>query len=783
MSLILITCANSNIAASAKEKFAIEISKNWPSFNQCDSTQPIDGKDFVHFKATCRIFSLIKIWFEQHDIEPFMLVGGSGKESILRHFFTAYSDLKITFLYCNANTTRNDIILKIKQTCFSKSSQGRVIYQPSGAEKLILIIKNVNICERDKYGHCMIHEFLRMLLIMKGYYDDNSKFNLLERVQIVLTANISHSKHLCPKLISMLKVAVVDDPDKEDLVHISKFLIKNIKCSEMEKNNLIVQLVCIYKEITDSFRNGYAWSFRHLVSIIKNLNRYDLENDDLKQCFGTEICRTFRDCLEDDASRKKLDDILKSSLFYKKDKYFTLLKEKSTKSKKDSLNPVQVMRSMTIDSLKYIVDTYVKDYEKNVKEIEILLFPELLANIIAIEHTLTKADGHLVLIGKPGVGRRIATRLVCFMHQICVKTPDVTTDYGTHTFSVSLKHAMKSAAIDNEKICFYIEEHQMKDAETLGLINSVVFDPNVPGLFSQNELSLIMENIKQQCGIGGDLTDSQLYLYFQNRVRRNLHMCLSISPGSTKLFQSYPSLCNRFNLKWIREWDSDIMRDICLLHETINTDFEHVLFFRDKDFEQIKQPTFTFDTLIDIAINIHESTKQMNTSPIDFMKMLSAWKTLHEKHAKNAISELNRTLTGLKKLNEARSMVDDLKIQAKKKQNELNSAQDETDETMDLISNALINANMVRSNAELKERDIAKQAEDTTNRKSLIEDEILKIKPLLDQSKRMVNGIKKDNLSELRVLKSPPQPISDVLSGVLMLLGIKVSILILSWFM
>ena len=41
------------------------------------------------------------------------------------------------------------------------------------------------------------------------------------------------------------------------------------------------------------------------------------------------------------------------------------------------------------------------------------------------------------------------------------------------------------------------------------------------------------------------------------------------------------------------------------------------------------------------------------------------------------------------------------------------------------------------------------------------------------QTSTAVNGIKRDNLNEIRSLKTPPAPISDVLQGVLMLLGIK----------
>ena len=66
------------------------------------------------------------------------------------------------------------------------------------------------------------------------------------------------------------------------------------------------------------------------------------------------------------------------------------------------------------------------------------------------------------------------------------------------------------------------------------------------------------------------------------------------------------------------------------------------------------------------------------------------------------------------------------------------------------------------------------QAEVELNvRKGAIEKELSGIKPILDAAKKSVGQISSDNLNEIRSLKMPPEPIRDVLSAVLMLLGIN----------
>ena len=54
-----------------------------------------------------------------------------------------------------------------------------------------------------------------------------------------------------------------------------------------------------------------------------------------------------------------------------------------------------------------------------------------------------------------------------------------------------------------------------------------------------------------------------------------------------------------------------------------------------------------------------------------------------------------------------------------------------------------------------------------------MEGELAEITPVLESAKKAVGMIKSDNINEIRSLKMPPEPIHDVLSAVLMLLGIN----------
>ena len=135
--------------------------------------------------------------------------------------------------------------------------------------------------------------------------------------------------------------------------------------------------------------------------------------------------------------------------------------------------------------------------------------------------------------------------------------------------------------------------------------------------------------------------------------------------------------------------------------------------------------------------------------------------------------ELKRMKKGLHILTTANEDIDKMKTNAKKQQEELQIAQADADEVMTQISNELSKSQLKRKETEQLKADLAVKSSETLKRKRVIEEELQSILPSLNAAKEAVEGIKRENLDEIRSLKTPPSPIIDVLSGVLMLLGIN----------
>jgi dynein heavy chain 2 len=73
------------------------------------------------------------------------------------------------------------------------------------------------------------------------------------------------------------------------------------------------------------------------------------------------------------------------------------------------------------------------------KELEVLIFKEVLENIAIVDRVITKPGGSLLMAGRSGVGRRTAVSLVAHMHSIELFTPKISRGYQLKNFKNDLK--------------------------------------------------------------------------------------------------------------------------------------------------------------------------------------------------------------------------------------------------------------------------------------------------------------------------------------------------------
>lgn len=99
-------------------------------------------------------------------------------------------------------------------------------------------------------------------------------------------------------------------------------------------------------------------------------------------------------------------------------------------------------------------------------------------------------------------------------------------------------------------------------------INNVLNSGEVPNLFAADERAEIYEAVQplaRAAGRGKDLPPAELWAYFIERVKANLHIVLAMSPIGEAFrdrLRKFPSLVNCCTIDWFTSWPADALEAV-----------------------------------------------------------------------------------------------------------------------------------------------------------------------------------------------------------------------------
>ena len=802
-------------------------------------------KSVIETPLTQRTMAQLKPWIEA--AEPFIIVGneGCGKELMIRHAFAQRRKFVVTIINCSAQTKVAHVIAKIQQCCSLFSASDGRVYRPRDCERLILYLKNLNLPKPDIYGTCMLVAFLQQLVTFGGFYDANLEFLRIEGVQIVASINPATTigRHpLSTRFTAIVRIYYLDYPETHELstiyekllviafrrviaeggAEVASNLAKFMKLEERTK--LATTLVEIYEKIKATFlvddARHYLFTPRDLSAWVKNLSQYDLGGEDLLDVISYEGSRIFRDRMVDEESETKLDSIVRTILRSKfhfvpslTDIHFTTMglaaigghtkyskQQRSESSGTDSLNTPLLVRTTRTEFQSY-VQKGIEHYERETAELNMLLFPQILEHISRVDRVISSPGGNLLLIGRSGVGRRTAVKIVSHMHGFGFHNPSLTRSAGEDAirhFRSELKPVFHSVATERGHSILYLEDHHFTCEAVLEIVNSMLSSGEVPGLFSNEELETLYASMREAMMDEG--TEVNPYDYFIQQIRRSIHLCVAMDPTSKNFdirCESNPALFTRCTILWMGKWSRSSMRSVPAMIDGVNSlllagsspdatavqRLDSKMSMQggktaskddDEDVAMEERPGAKNDrdeNLLEALIRIHESADL--ASPREFMVFLENWKVLYSQMQVGIQTKLKHLQAGLKKLGEASMTVDSLSNDAELEQEKLQDAQRGADEAMEMITKTLSEATSRRAEVHELQREVKEKEEHTMNRQGEIKNELSSIQPVLETAKAAVGQIKAEHLNEIRSLKMPPEPIADVLGAVLKLLGIS----------
>ena len=735
--------------------------------------------------------AVIQPWLD--NLEPFILVGpeGCGKSLLLTNMFKHIKGASVATVHCSSQTVAKHIIQKLNETCnLFTTNKGRCL-RPKEGDRLILFLKDLNLPKPDMYNTIQMIAFLQQLITYKGFHDENRDWIGVENVQIVGSMNPATTvgrSVLSTRFTAICHVAYMSYPDHDQLERVYTCFLKGVVSlrpkidqqwtTDAPVRKLTTTMVDIYEKLKKTFspddHRHYLFNPRDITKWTFGLLRYDLATQNLLDVWAYEAHRLFCDRLVDRSSIQKFNTILNDSLMAnwkhevtKTDVYYsTLQASASLEAADEKEGDGQVMQELgsvllqiSNKEFKQLISQGIHNYEREFKDLNMLLFPEILDHIAYEDRVLSAPGGSMLLVGDSGVGRRTSITLVCFMRNIQMYSPSISLGYGHKNFHNDLKEVLRLAGVENKETLLYLEDYQIVSESMLEDINSLLSAGQVPGLFTPQEFEALVTPIKEDFAADGRFR--VVGDFFVDRIRKNLHVVLSMDPSNPKFTlrcESNPAIYTKCAIMWMGKWSKYGMVQVPVLR------LKHILK------SAADNPDLNPKQLIEQILFIHASMLSKGATPLKYVSFLKTLVKVFDEKQKTLSTQQQHLGGGLNKLKEAAEMVDVLSKDAGEKKELVTAKQIEADEALEMITESMAIASERRLETQALQKTLGAQEEKLTVRKSQIEDELKDIQPILDEAAAAVGGIKKDHMNEIRAFRMPPPQIRHVLAGVLTLM-------------
>ncbi|KAG8452968.1 hypothetical protein GDO86_004684 [Hymenochirus boettgeri] len=544
-----------------------------------------------------------KPWLDSITKQPFILVGpeGCGKGMLLRYAFSQLRSTHVATVHCSAQTSSRHILQKLTQTCLVISTNTGRVYRPKDCEHLVLYLKDINLPKPDKWGTSTLVAFLQQVLTYHGFYDDNLEWVGLENIQIVasMSAGGSIGRHkLTTRFTSVVRICAIDYPERDQLQticssYLEPVILKKLRnhatwASVSKIQQLAGSMVQVYEQVRAKFSvddySHYLFTPCILTQWITGLFRYDLtggsskaSSDCVLEVVAYEARRLFRDRIVTAKELNVFDNILMSVLqgdwgfdvldsltdFY----YVTwgaLHEAGAVIAPGQSLPPHgRPLGRLNSNDLQDVIKKGSIQYSHDNKELELLLFHEVLDYMSRVDRVLSFPGGSLLLAGRSGVGRRTVTSLISHMHNAVLFTPKISRGYELKQFKNDLKQVMQLAGIEGQQVVLLLEDYQFVHPAFLEMVNSLLSSGEVPGLYTVEELDPLLSPLKNQASEDG--FTGPVLSYFTSRILQNLHVVLIMdctNANFTINCESNPAFYKKCSVQWMDSWSDKSMKKI-----------------------------------------------------------------------------------------------------------------------------------------------------------------------------------------------------------------------------
>lgn len=374
------------------------------------------------------------------------------------------------------------------------------------------------------------------------------------------------------------------------------------------------------------------------------------------------------------------------------------------------------------------------------------------------------------------MGKQSLSRLAAHINGYKCFEIELSRGYDQSTFHEDLRKLYWMAGVQNQPTVFLLTDTQIVREVFLEDINNILSSGEVPNLFESDEYEKVILATRDDCAkanVGCDITRDDIFQFFTNRVRANLHVVLCMSPvgdAFRRRCRMFPSLVNCCTIDWFVKWPSEALYSVALgsLKDVSNGQQQN---------EDLAKICVMMHETVETASEqlYNEYRRHYYTTPSSYLELLKLYHNLLQTRADVITAKKSRLANGLHKILETNELVIVMQIELKEKAPKLEIASHE----MQAMLKVLAEDNKVTDDLKTRVLQDENEAMEKAEKARIIADDANRdldvVKPILKAAEDALKAISKNDINELKSFSSPPPLVQFVMESVCILMGVKPS--------
>ena len=424
--------------------------------------------------------------------------------------------------------------------------------------------------------------------------------------------------------------------------------------------------------------------------------------------------------------------------------------------------------------------SFQENYNETIRgaNMDLVFFEDCMTHLIKVSRIIRSDIGSALLVGVGGSGKQSVTRMASFIAGYTVFQITLTRSYNVTNLLEDLKHLYRIAGLKGQGVTFIFTDNEIKDEAFLEFINNILSSGEVSNLFAKDEIDEILNELitvmKKELPRHPP-TMENIYEYFINRVRKNLHIVLCFSPVGEK-FRSralkFPGLISGCTMDWFRPWPRDAL---IAVSRYFLSSYEMDCTAKCKD--SIIQSMGTYQDIVSKScVDYFEMfRRQTHVTPKSYLSFLNGYKGVYKEKFDGLNEMATRMNSGLEKLLEATASVGQLSVELVQKDKDLVIASKEADVVLEDVTVKATSAEQVKAKVQVV-KDRAQALVDAINAdKAVAQGKLKAAAPALKAAEAALLTIKPADIATVRKLAKPPHLIQRIMDCVVLLFQRKLN--------